>query len=422
MSATVHGPGGEPEEPTLDDFPSLGAFGAVLATERTAARARRRSLAGAVPRGVTLGSVGVAVLVVTGTAAAGLTALTGSPIPAPLRSDDTVTVWPTDGASQLATVRAADPEGGPAWGVRIGKADGGLVCAGVGQVQGDALGIVGRDGRFRALPEQLGGGCVSAPTPGHPIVATRAVAGDRRDPYGVALDGTTVLYGVGGDRLRRVVVRTPDGRARPLKADRDGVFVLALRGLPEQAQPVVDLTWAGGQRRRVDLRRLSNVPDPEGGAPWTVSGSDQVMTTARRGDRRSPSRPARVGPACFSVLSRDGGFARLCGSRQRGAWVIRPAGTPVPRADSSRSTRRWAGPSRTVVAVRAAPGAAPVVTAAGRAWPVRWAGSFGDAHRSVHRDVGWVAVLPARIAPDGVRVRDGGRSVPTAPATLGGGR
>ena len=371
---------------------------------------------------MTFGSVGVAVLVVTGTAAAGLTALTGSPIPAPLRSDDTVTVWPTDGASQLAAVRSADPAGGPAWGVRVGKADGGLVCAGVGQVQGDALGIVGRDGRFRALPEQLGGGCVTAPTPGNPIVTTRAVAGDRRDVYGAPLDGTTVLYGVGGDRLRRVVVRTPDGRARPLKADGDGVFVLALRGLPEQAQPVVDLTWDGGRRRRVDLRRLSNVPDPEGGAAWTVSGSDQVATTATAGRRAAP----RIGPACFTVVSRAGGVPRLCGTHPGGArgCCARARRPPAGRVRAALAVVR---PEPTVVAVRVAPGRTPVVTAGGRAWPVRWAGSFGTGRRFDRRDVGWVAVLPARIAPEAVRVqdRDGGAPVPVARATygrLGGGR
>lgn len=416
MSAPV------PDRPSparLEDFPSLQAFGAELATERTARRARRLGVLRALPRGVTFGSVGVAALVVTGSAAAGLTALTGSPIPAPLRADDTVTVWPRDGDSRIAPARAADPEGGPPWAVRIGGADGGLVCAAPGQVRGDVFGIVGRDERFRALPAQVGGGCVTAPTPGHPIVAARAVAGDAVGPAALPTRGTTVLYGVGGDRLRRVVVRPAIGEVLRPRPTADGVFVVALRGLPAAVQPVVDLEWQGGKRRRVDLRQPQTVPDPAGGPWWDVSATDRAQLDARPyGARRTPR---RLPPACFTVTARGSGAPWLCGTTaERGAWAIRPAS--APRRTEERRAPRWSGPSRTIVVVRVAPEQTPVVTAAGRAWPVRWAGSFGLNHRLDHRDLGWVAVLPASVDPAAVRVRDadrGGRPVAVGRAVLG---
>lgn len=403
-------------EPRLEDFPSLQVFGTALATTRTDRRARRRGLARSLPRGLTFGSVGVAGLIVTGTAAAGLTALTGSPIPAPLRSDDTVTVLPEVGGATVAGSRAADPAGGPPWAVRVGSADGGLVCAGVGQVRAGRFGIVGVDARFRELPDVVGAGCVSAPTPRQPIVAARAVAGDRRDAYGAPESGTTVLYGLGGSRLRTAVVRMPDGRVLRPRVGSGGVFVMALRGLPEQTQPVVDLAWRDGERRRVDLRRLSTVPDPQGRAPWNVSGTDQVTVATRAGKSR-PAPPRGPGPSCFSVLSRTGGAPSVCGTAGRGSWALRTRGAPSPREGQAGSDR-WSGPARTLVLVRAAPGSTPVVRAAGRVWPVRWAGSFGTARRFDRRDVGWVAVLPATIAADAVRVQatSGGAEARPAPA------
>jgi hypothetical protein len=417
------GPDGRLPDAQLEDFPSLRVFGERLATERSARRARWRARGTALPRGATFGSVGVLALIVTGTAAAGLTVLTGSPIPEPLRSDDTVTVWPTEADVRVAAVRSPDPEGGPSWGVRIGSADGGLVCAGPGQVQGERFGIVGVDGRFRVLPAQLAGGCVTAPTPGHPIVAARAVAGDRRTSYGQPLDGTTVLYGLGGDRLRSAVVRTPDGRVLRPRVGSDGVFVLALRGLPDQTQPVVDLTWRGGERRRVDLRRLATVPDPDGGSPWTVSGTDAVAVARPRTGSRRPTAAPPTGPPCFSIISAAaGGAPRLCGTVTGRAWTLRPRAAPGRTVDL-RTTDRWAGPSRTLVMVRSAPGDTPVVTAARRSWPVRWAGSFGGRSRVDERDIGWVAVLPRTIDPSVVRVRaeDGGPAVPTGHAVIGRG-
>jgi hypothetical protein len=409
---------GPVRDPRLEDFPSLEAFGSELVAGASAGRSRR--LGRSIPHGVTLGSFLVAGVVATGAAAAGLTALTGSPIPAPLRADDTVTVWPRDGVSRVAPVRAADPAGGPPWAVRVGGAEGGLVCAAPGQVRGGAFGIVGRDDRFRELPAQVGGGCVSAPSAGRPIVAARAVAGDARGSAGLPTTGTTVVYGLAGPAARSVVVRPAIGPARPLELSHDGAFVVALRGLPDQTQPVVDLEWRDGARRRVDMRQAQTVPDPRGGASWAVSATDDIALDGRQysaADRSAAAR--RSGPSCFTVIARGQGAPWICGSAGRGAWTLRPASRP--RRPDERASSRWDGPSRTVVLVRTAPGRTPVVRGAGRAWPVRWAGSFGPNRRFDHRDLGWVAVLPPDVAPGNVLVEDrdaGGRAVPVARAVL----
>lgn len=406
-------------QPGLHDFPSLRTFGERLAAPDVARRTRPGgALRGrGLPRGLTFGSAGVAALVVCGSAAAGLTALTGSPIPAPLRADDTVTVWPRDGESRVAAARAPDPDGGPAWGVRVGGADGGLVCAAPGQVRGAAFGIVGRDGRFRELPEQLGGGCVSAPEPGRPIVAARAVAGDAVGPIGLPTRGTTVVYGLGGPELRGVVVRPAVGPVHRLRPTTDGAFVVALRGLPPAVQPVVDLEWRDGTRRRVDLRQLQTAPDPQGGAGWALSTTDAVQV-ARRPGAPAPPEPRR-GAACFTVLAAGQGAPWVCGGRGRGAWAIRPAARP--RRPETQRAPRWSGASRTLVLVRSGPGRPPVVRGGGRAWPVRWAGVLGPGRRLERSDQGWVAVLPASVDPRDVRVRDAdgaGREREVGRATL----
>jgi hypothetical protein len=51
------------------------------------------------------------------------------------------------GTSRLIGLRAPDPEGGLPWGLAIARsADGHVFCAQVGRVQGQHLGVIGRDG------------------------------------------------------------------------------------------------------------------------------------------------------------------------------------------------------------------------------------------------------------------------------------
>jgi hypothetical protein len=53
------------------------------------------------------------------------------------------------GTSRVLSVRAADPAGGLPWGIGVARSqDGHVLCAQVGRVQQERLGVIGRDGTF----------------------------------------------------------------------------------------------------------------------------------------------------------------------------------------------------------------------------------------------------------------------------------
>ena len=53
---------------------------------------------------------------------------------------------------RLLSVRAADPDGGPPWSIRVWRTSRGAACWQVGRVVGQRLGVLDRAGRFHALP------------------------------------------------------------------------------------------------------------------------------------------------------------------------------------------------------------------------------------------------------------------------------
>ena len=101
--------------------------------------------------------VGAASLLLAGGALAAVTGLLddGSPVPAAPRSE---LLTPSAATFSLADARAADPDGGPRWAIGryTAKPAGAvpnaqavsLTCLVIGRVQGDQLGVVGRDGVF----------------------------------------------------------------------------------------------------------------------------------------------------------------------------------------------------------------------------------------------------------------------------------
>lgn len=189
----------------------------------------------------------------TASAAAALTALTGSPLPP---SADAFTVSPKPGTTRLSTVRADDPDGGPPWGVRVGAAQAGLVCLGVGQVQGNQLGLVGLDGVFRAVPPAGADDCGAAPGPSSPsIVQTRTFLGEPRS------HSVTVVYGMRGPGSA-VRVRYADGMTKVLPVGRDGTFVVARRGNLSPQSPRIEITLPAPSRamRLIDLSPSSAQP------------------------------------------------------------------------------------------------------------------------------------------------------------------
>lgn len=88
--------------------------------------------------------------------------LTGSPVrpsgPVSPRAGEGV---PVPGHTRLLSLRAADPQGGLPWGMRVVSTTRGLVCLQVGRVKGHELGELGidgafhDDGRFHSLPADV---------------------------------------------------------------------------------------------------------------------------------------------------------------------------------------------------------------------------------------------------------------------------
>ncbi|HEY5196441.1 MAG TPA: hypothetical protein VIJ51_05390 [Solirubrobacteraceae bacterium] len=122
------------------------------ATPACQARHRRRNLR--------LPLLAALVLLVSATialASSGL--LAGSPVPASGPANPQAGEGiPVAGGSRLLSLRVADPEGGPPWGLRLIHTTRGLVCLQVGRVEDGELGELGidgafhDDGRFHPLP------------------------------------------------------------------------------------------------------------------------------------------------------------------------------------------------------------------------------------------------------------------------------
>lgn len=265
----------------FDDLPVLAGLGASLRGAMAAAelaeaqapahiapqpqaghgrrwRARRPSRFGALSTVLVLGVVS------TAAAAATLTLLRGSPIPAPRSADlqPAMTVR-ADTAAVIDGLRAADPSGrNLPFALRTATSAGGLTCATVGQVDDGDFGLVGTDGRFRELPAELVDACGTA-APGE-----AAVAGARVLDAKAYEDVRSVVYGLAGEQLRsaELVVR---GKARPIPV-KDGAFLAAVAGYPEDSRLLLKLTFADGKSVDYPLgRNDSGVLDPTGPA-WSV--------------------------------------------------------------------------------------------------------------------------------------------------------
>lgn len=172
-------------------------------------------------------SVVIALLVGTGTAAASLTALTGDP----LGRTPKVDIEPAASTVRLASVRSADPDGGPAWGVRVGRAERGLVCLAAGQVEGGRIGLVGLDGVFRADRPRDADDCAVTPQRHRVLAHGRTYLGKTRTT------STWVIYGLAGRDITKVVLQYPDGTSERLPIGADRTFVAARRGTLSATRP-----------------------------------------------------------------------------------------------------------------------------------------------------------------------------------------
>lgn len=196
----------------------------------------------------------------------------GAPIEPPRRHAPPHIDHPVPGSGQVERIRAADPDGGPPWGVREFKTRRGYTCVETGRVVDGRLGLVGDDGAFHEVPLGMfacfGGGPRRAPrasdgfleygggrqpVPGtysrHPCMDhigvrqsfdRRTVICDEREPRWI-LTGTT------GPRVVAVELRGTGVHERHPVVD--GRFLIVRRG-GEPSGVVFYAVFRDGHRRR----------------------------------------------------------------------------------------------------------------------------------------------------------------------------
>lgn len=267
----------DPTDP-FEGLPALEQFGRDLADAGRRQRMRRRWSRHSATV-VLVGLCGV-----TGTAMATAAALRATVVTAPDPRIVPARQTPTAGSSTVAEPRAEDPVGGPPWALRVAKTASGLTCTTVGQIRGGVFGIVGEDHAFRVIPATVTDACGAGVLLGSRIVA---------DPNPARV--RSIVYGVAGPRVRRVVLQTTTmRRALPLGAG--GTFVASLRGYPEDTAPRVAITDASGHTRTRSVGANPRLVVNAGGGPaWRLSryvlGTRQYcaqLTTVRGPDHDSP--------------------------------------------------------------------------------------------------------------------------------------
>ncbi len=242
-------------------------------------------------------------LLLATTAAAGTVAvLRGTIIAAPDSRDAGPAQTPAANSSLLAAADAADPDGRTHWALRVARSRTGLVCGTIAQRAGRRFALTGLDGRLRLVPERLVDSCTAPRTGQATLVGARVF--DARRPSAVR----TVVYGLApGARGARVQVR---GRNRAVAVARDGSFLLALRGLPEDLALSVTVALADGREEAhpFGVSRFV-VADPDGGRAWRVEAgglgvargapSNPIVCATFRPAREAP-RPTISPAACGS--------------------------------------------------------------------------------------------------------------------------
>ncbi|HET6507486.1 MAG TPA: hypothetical protein VFG42_11925 [Baekduia sp.] len=240
-------------------------------------------------------------VLLAGTAAAGtLLALRGSVIPAPDAVPPEQT--PAPGTSRVSSIRAADPQPGLLpWTIRVAQSETGLLCSTVGQVDpaDGAFGLVGLDGRFRPIAEGVSDSCGTVHDGGVSLIGARVFDAAER------ADVRTVVSGVGDRRaIARVEVDTRPGGPRRVRLV-DGMFVIALRGYPEDRAVRATVIYKNGKREVHDFGRGASVtPDPLGGPAWRLQAfmfANDGRSCASFGYAR-PTRDAPRSPAACGDL------------------------------------------------------------------------------------------------------------------------
>jgi hypothetical protein len=184
-------------------------------------------------------------------AATGL--LNGSPVPevGQKPTPDVGNGVPAPGGSHLLSLRVADPEGGPPWGMRVVHTTRGSTCVQMGRVQNGQLGQLGidgayhDDGRFHPLPSDIlpiddGHANISCILPGQTLMS-RSPTQDRSAEWMVeprkvkptARELRSITYGLLGPHAVSITYRTATGtQTRPVSPGSGAYMIVEPVSLP----------------------------------------------------------------------------------------------------------------------------------------------------------------------------------------------
>jgi len=152
---------------------------------------------------------------------------------------------------RLLSLRAADPDGGPSWGLRTLKTTRGLGCVQLGRVYGSRLGVLGQDGafaddgKFHERPPDVVGpfDCQVVDAVGHTFIAgvlhgmpaSGLMEGCAGQASGAATacptdDLRIVFYGLLGPRATAVTYRDETNRVRVVPTTGpEGAYLIVMR-------------------------------------------------------------------------------------------------------------------------------------------------------------------------------------------------
>ncbi len=237
-----------------DPYISLGRELAAAAERQEAHRSAQGGVRAWLSRRLNAAAVAASLLLAGGAVAVAATGvLTGSPVKSEVPLSPVVgNGLPVPGGPGLPVLRAADPDGGLLWGMRILSTTRGQLCVQVGRVQNGQLGELGLDGafgddgRFHALapdvlPPGYGGGSSTAEcmTREETLIyedptADRSAARLLPEEFGrhprlpPLHDLRTLSFGLLGPHAVSVTYRTPTGlQTVPVSGPRGAFLIIA---------------------------------------------------------------------------------------------------------------------------------------------------------------------------------------------------
>lgn len=199
--------------------------------------------------------IGLATLLAIAAGVASASALTSSSGNDTLNGPETVQ---PDGRGASLPVTVADPDGGPAWAVRVYRSQAGLTCPEAGRIKDGSFGQVDGDGGFRALDIEAAGSCAD-------LAKTPISLAVNHYPADGELPARAVIFGVVTPKVSDITLAGATG-SRTV-ATRAGAFIVVTREDALQGTSL-EATLGDGSTKSYSLRP-SELPATDAEDPAT---------------------------------------------------------------------------------------------------------------------------------------------------------